>query len=398
MSGREGSRPIYLDHHATTPVDHRVAAVVVHAMTTAFGNANSINHLYGEEAAELVEAARTEVAALVGGHREGVHLTSGSSESIRLAVTHAASRRAHPSRPFRVVVSSVEHRAVLDAVAELECAGEAIVRWVPVDTCAQIKLDALEEACSAGADLVCVMAANNEVGTLYPIKSIAALAQAVGASSLIDATQAAGRIEICAADWGVTYLALSAHKIYGPKGVGALVMPPEISLRTPHIGIRGTGVGTPNVPGIVGLGEACRLRRLEMANDEPRISALRDRLETLLLESIPAAVVNGDRTHRLSHNLHLAVPGIPNDAVVARLRYRVALSTGAACTSGAQAPSHVLRAMRLPQDLQEGALRIGLGKFTSADEIERASQYIAEAVHTTRSLLAVTEMHDLTHS
>ena len=221
------------------------------------------------------------------------------------------------------------------------------------------------------------MAANNEVGTIYPIGSVAARARDHGAATLVDATQAAGRLDIRAREWGIEYLAISAHKLYGPKGVGALVAP----------GINDDGVdlvlghdGTPNVPGIAGFGEACRLRRLEMADDEPRIAALRNRLEGALRAAVPTLVINGDRQQRLSHNLHVSIPGLPNGAIVARLRRLVALSTGAACASGTDAPSHVLRAMGLPNDVQEGALRIGLGKFNTAAEIDQAASHIINAI------------------
>jgi cysteine desulfurase len=374
--------PIYLDYHTTTPVDPRVAAVIVHTMTTAFGNANSVEHVYGEVAAALVTDARHEVAALMHADPEGVHFTSGSSESIRLALAHAVAGRGQS--PLRVAVTTVEHRAVLDAIAVHERRGEVTVRWLPVDGRARLDMAALEAACHDGIDLVCVMAANNEVGTLYPVEEIARIAGQAGARTLIDATQAAGRVPIQAAAWELTYLTVSAHKIYGPKGVGALIVPPELHVRPSYGSTPGTGDGTPNVPGIVGLGEACRLRCLEMADDEPRIVAQRDRLEGLLRAGIPDLVINGDRACRLSQNLHVSVPDVPNDSVIARLRHHVALSTGAACSSGAHTPSHVLRAMGVAEAVQEGALRMGIGKFTTDKDIERAAAHIVEAVATLR--------------
>ena len=377
--------PIYLDYHATTPVDPRVAAVVLRAMTTDFGNANSTEHVYGEVAAELVREARRHVAALVGSDPDAVNFTSGSSESIRLAVAHALSNCSE--RPLRVAVTEVEHRAVLDAVGAHEARGEVTVRWVPVDYQARLDLAALEAACREGVDLVCVMAANNEVGTVYPIEEVGRIAGRVGARTLIDATQAAGHVPLEADGWRITYLALSAHKIYGPKGVGALIAPPELDLRPSHHGVPGVGDGTPNVPGIAGLGEACRLRRIEWSVDESRMATQRDRLEALLLAGVDGLVVNGDRKHRLSNNLHVAVPGAPNNAVIARLRRHVALSSGAACSSGAEAPSHVLRAMGLSKDVQDSALRIGTGKFTTDEEVERAAEQITSTVALIRDAL-----------
>lgn len=376
-------RPIYLDYHATTPVDPRVAAVVLNAMTRAFGNPNSEDHLYGEEAATLVADARCEVAALVGAEPEGIHFTSGSTEAIRIAIAHAIAVRWH--RPVRVAVSTVEHRAVLDALRVHEQRGEAILQWLPVDSCARLDMGSLEAACQVGVDLVCVMAANNEVGTLYPIDEVVQIAHQAGAQTLVDATQAAGRIPLHATEWGVTYLAISGHKLYGPKGVGALIASPEMEVRRSRSATPGTGDGTPNVPAISGLGEACRLRQLEMDEDEQRAAAQRDHLEELLVSGIDGLVVNGHREHRLPNNLHVSVPGIPNDAVTARLRRHVAISTGAACSSGAQEPSHVLLAMGLPPALQDGALRISTGKFTSDEDIQRAAELIVEAVIDTRA-------------
>lgn len=372
------SRPIYLDYHATTPVDPRIVEVIRYALLEAFGNANSADHAYGEEAAALVADARRHVANLVGSEPAGVHFTSGSTEAIRRAIQHAVQSR-RDARPLQVVASTVEHRAVLSALAEGEAHGELDIRWAPVDGCARLDMARLETLLP-GADLVCVMAANNEVGTLYPVAEIARLAADVGASVLVDATQAAGRIDLAAQAWEVAYLVLSAHKLYGPKGVGALVSSPL--MRFPDH-------GTPNVPGIAGFGEACRLRSEERGADEPRIAALRNRLEALLRTRIQGLGVNGDPDHRLSGNLHVSVPGVPNDAVIARLRDTVAISTGAACTSGTPEPSHVLRAMGLSDDRQEGALRIGVGKFTSDLDIECAADHIAHAVECTRAAMGI---------
>ena len=378
--------PIYLDHHATTPVDPRVAAVVLEAMTTSFGNANSVEHLYGEIAADLVEGAKLAVANLVCADPDGVSFTSGATESICLAIRH--SLKSCQRKPMRVVMSSVEHRSVLDATTFYAQQEKVVIREIPVDRHARLDMKALSAACQDGVDLVCVMAANNEVGTIYPIRDIVQIACDAGARTLIDATQAVGRIPIRAYEWGITYLTVSGHKIYGPKGVGALVMPPDIQASALGTTVIGNGSGTPNVPGIVGLGKACQLRSLEMATDEPRMASQRDRLEKFLIANIHGLVVNGDFEHRLSNNLHVSVPGVPNDAVISRLRQYVSLSSGAACSSGTQSESHVLQAMGLPDELIEGALRIGIGKFTCDDEIERAGRYIVDAVSSVRTALA----------
>jgi cysteine desulfurase len=370
--------PIYLDYHATTPVDPRVAAIALQVMTTYFGNANSAEHVYGDVAAELVDEARGHVAALVGADLGTVNFTSGSTEGIRLAIKHAVS--VSNKLPLRVAVTPVEHLAVLDALAAHEARGEVAIQLVPVDHLGRLDLEVLERVCRQGIDLVCVMAANNEVGVIYPVEQVGQIATRFGALSLVDATQAAGHIPIKADEWNITYLTISAHKIYGPKGVGALVAPRGFGTRSSHGRLRGVSEGTPNVPGIAGLGEACRLRDLELVADEKQTAAQRDQLERLLLAGIDGLVINGDPENRLSNNLHVAVPGVPNNAVLGRLRQRVALSSGAACSSGAETPSHVLRAMGLRHEIQDSALRISNGKFTTDEEIERAAEQIASTV------------------
>jgi cysteine desulfurase len=380
--------PIYLDHHATTPVDPRVAQVVLHAMTVAFGNANSTEHVFGEIAGEMVHAARVQVARMVGAVEDAVHFTSGSTESVRLALDYAvSSKRPGAGRPLRVAASTVEHHAVMDRLSELRDAGLISIKWVPVDHEANLDLDALEAGLRQGVDLVCVMAANNEVGTIYPVQEIAERARRHGADILVDATQAVGHMPIHAEDWGLTYVALSAHKIYGPKGVGALITQGGTAVRR-DAGTPGAGIGTPNVPGIAGLGEACRLIGLHGHEDALRLRTLRDRLEAALLAGIGGLVVNGARQRRLAHNLHVAIPGIPSDAIIARLSRSVAMSSGAACSSGVDEPSHVLRAMRVSQAIQDGAIRMGLGRGTTEGDIDIAGERIIEAALSTSSAMA----------
>ena len=378
------TQPIYLDHHATTPVDPRVANVVMHAMTGEFGNANSVDHAFGEAAGALVTTAREAVAALVGSGPKHVHFTSGSTEAIRLALMHAISRGRRS--PLRVALTMVEHKAVIDAVSIAARSGQVELCWIEVDKQGCLSSDSLQAAIAAGIDLVCLMAANNEVGTIYPVPEVALQVRECGAAIMVDATQAAGRIPLHACHWGIDYLVLSAHKLYGPKGVGALISPVG-DLRTQISDLIWASEGTPNVPGIAGFGEACRLRHLEMVEDESRITGLRNRLQSQLTDSIPDLAVNGDLSCRLGGNLHISVPGIPNDAVMARLHQRVAISTGSACASGAHGPSHVLHAMALSEDLQEGALRIGVGKFNTEDEIDRAAEEIVAAIDSVKASL-----------
>lgn len=384
-------RPIYFDYHATTPVDPRVAEVILRHMTTDFGNASSVDHAYGDAAQETVSTARRQVAALVGTSHRSVVFTSGATESINLALRGLAYQPRPAARPLRVGVPPTEHKAVLDTCAWLARGGHAVVVGLTVDRHGRLDLGDLEEHCRRGLDLVCVMAANNEVGTITPMDQVGALAARYGVAVLCDATQAAGKISLQRDAWQLTFLALSAHKFQGPKGAGALIVPPDTLIEPLLSGgghERGLRSGTLNVSGIAGLGEAARLRRLEMAVDEPRIAAERDYLQGRLLKLIPGMVVNGDQNSRLAGNLHFSVPDVPNSAVVARLRRTVALSTGAACSSGIVAPSHVLRAIGLPEDLVKGALRIGLGKFTTREEIDRAAVLIAQAVSEAREVAA----------
>lgn len=366
---------IYLDHHATTPVDPRVAAVVLRAMTEAYGNANSAEHAFGREAASLVETAARYVAALVGAEAEDVRFTAGASEALRLALAYASPLAASP---LKVAASTIEHPALIAELERGAALGWFDLRWMPVDGDGLVAAHTLESALADGAQLICLMAANNEVGAVQPVETAAGLAKAAGAAVLVDATQAAGRIALAARAWEIDYLVVSGHKLYGPKGVGALIGPDLAAAAAPER--YAFHEATPNVPGIAGLGEACRLCSLEMATDESRIAALRDRLEARLLAALPGAVVNGPAERRLAANLHLSVTGADNGAVVASLSPQVAVSTGAACTSGADAPSHVLRAMGLPAWRLEGALRISLGRFTTDAQIDQAAKAIIQAV------------------
>jgi cysteine desulfurase len=371
-------RGVYLDHHATTPVDPRVAKLVFETMTESFGNAHSIDHAHGQAAAALVENAASQVAELTGAAPKSVRFTSGATESIRMAIACASADR----ECLRVALPRVEHKAILDSVRSLVRQGRAKVHWIEVDHKARVSIDEIKTTLAKGVDLLCLMAANNEVGTIYPVEAAASLALNSGSEILVDATPAVGRVPMAADDWGVDYLVLSAHKLYGPKGVGALIGP---SARTPAFDDAAGHAGTLNVPGIVGFGEACRIAKSEGDEAEAHARRLRDHLEVKLLEYVPGLAINGDSKNRLGNNLHVSAPGTLNDAVLARLQGAVAISTGAACSSGAQEPSHVLRAMGLSSELQEGALRISTGKFNTQAEIDYAADEIAAAIAAVRA-------------
>lgn len=382
---------IYLDNHATTPTDPRVAEVALHYMLEAFGNPNSVDHVFGDRARRAVETAKGLVAELVGATDARVVFTSGATEALNIAIQGLAYLfKDRGAAPVRILVSATEHSAVLHTCEVLATRGLAAVEIVPVDRLGRIDLEDLADRCRNGVDLVSVMAANNEVGTVYPIAEIANVAHAHGALFLTDATQLAGRGDIRFSDWGLDMLAISGHKMYGPKGCGALVLAPGVRLGPTVLGGSHQGgyrAGTINVPGVAALGEACRLRIRESTSDTLRIRKQRDRLESMLLGALPALSVNGDPSNRLPGNLHVSVPGLPNQAVIARLRDRVAVSTGSACSSGIEAPSHVLRAMHLDEQHLAGALRIGVGKFNTDNEIDEAVVLLVDAVEAVASAL-----------
>jgi len=381
---------IYLDYHSTTPVDPRVAAKISHYMTNGFGNASSTDHTYGDAAAEAVSQARNYIAKLVEAQPRSLIFTSGATESINLAIQGSILLPPnHHSKP-RIALLPVEHKAVLDTCDALAKKGLVEIVKLQIDSQGRLDLEHLEQVCTSGLSLLCVMAANNEIGNIYPIKEIGAIAQKYRLPFLCDASQAVGKIPINFEDWGITYLAISAHKLYGPQGVGALVVRKGYHLHPLIFGgghQQGFRSGTLNVPGIVGLGEACRLRQLEMVADESAIACQRDKLQNLLLDKIPGLFINGDTTSRLAGNLHISIPDIPNTAIIARIRTQLAISTGSACSSGVEQPSHVLQALRLPSDVIQGALRIGIGKFTTDEEIDRAAEIISTAASKTRQFI-----------
>ncbi|MEM1392935.1 MAG: cysteine desulfurase family protein [Cyanobacteria bacterium P01_H01_bin.150] len=384
------SDTIYLDYHATTPVDTRVAEKMLYYMTTAFGNASSIDHVYGEEAEAAVSQAAIHIAKLIGATPREVIFTSGATESINLVI-QGSIRKDNTKTHHRIAVLPVEHKAVLDTCYALAKKGLAEIIDLQVDSKGRLDLNYLEKICASGLSLICVMAANNEIGNIYPIEEVGKIAQKYQIPFLCDASQAVGKIPINFEEWGITYLAISAHKLYGPKGSGALVVRKKYHLNPVLFGgghQKGFRSGTLNVPGIVGLGEACRLRLLEMQEDENQSVLLRDKLQSLLLEKIPGLVVNGDVDNRLSGNLHISIPDVPNSAIIARVRSKLAISTGAACSSGVETPSHVLTAIALSQETIEGALRIGIGKFTTHEEIEQASEILSTAVSLTRKVIS----------
>ncbi|MFN5513399.1 MAG: cysteine desulfurase family protein [Cyanobacteriota bacterium] len=378
---------IYLDYQATTPVDQRVVEKMIYYMTQRFGNASSVDHQYGEDALEAIKISRQQIADLINASNREIIFTSGATESINLAIQgHIAKQK----KPVEIILSPVEHKAVLDTCQALAKQGRAEINWLKVDQFAQIDLEYLEKICSQKEALLCLMAANNEVGTIYPIDQIGEIAQRNNIPFFCDASQAVGKIPINFRDSGITYLAFSGHKIYGPKGIGALVIRKGATLEPLTYGggqQRGIRPGTLDTPSIAGIGEACYLRLIEMEQDELEIARKRDLLQQALINAIPNLRINGNNLRingnvesRLAGNLHCSIPGVPNDAIIARTYHQLAISTGSACSSGAPAPSHVLLAMGLSTELVESSLRISLGKFTTDDDIQKAVEILTAAV------------------
>ncbi len=371
---------VYLDNHATTPCDPAAVRAMLPYFGEVYGNPSSALHALGNAAAEAVEEARQQVAALIGAVRGEVLFTAGATESNNLALFGLA-RGAGKGR--RIVTTAVEHKAVLAPCQELGKQGFDVV-VLPVDEDGAVDLAAAEEAITEDTLLVSVQAANNEIGTIQPVTQVGRLAHDEGALVHCDAAQAVGRIPVDVDDWDVDLLSISAHKLYGPKGVGALYVrggPYALPISPLLVGggqEKGLRAGTLNVPAIVGLGEAGRLCEQRLPEESVRIGALRDRLEEAVLDAIPDVRRNGALENRLQGNSSLTFPGVDAEALVVNAS-ELAISTGSACTSGAPEPSHVLLATGLSRDEAHSTIRIGVGRFNTEEEMDRAAESIAGA-------------------
>ncbi|HET7292968.1 MAG TPA: cysteine desulfurase family protein [Vicinamibacteria bacterium] len=381
---------IYLDHHATTPVAPEVVAAMLPYFGERFGNPSSRHHAFGEEAHRAVEEARARVAGLVGAAPEEIVFTSGATESDNLAVRGAA--RANAERGRHVVTTVLEHPAVLEPCRTLEREGFAVTR-VAAGSDGVVAVEAVARAVRADTVLVSVMAANNEIGTLQPIGELGALCRERGILFHSDAVQAIGRTTVSVDAWSVDLMSLSAHKMYGPKGVGALYVrrgrKPRVRLQAQAEGggqEKGVRSGTLNVPGIVGFGVAARLAADALSGGEPdRIRALRDRLLARLRERISGVQVNGSLEARLSGNLHVSIEGAEAETLLLSLGARIALSAGAACAEAGGKGSHVLRAIGLPDARVYTSLRFGIGRYNTPAEVDAVVDALAEAVKEARS-------------
>jgi cysteine desulfurase len=385
------TRPIYLDYHATTPVDARVVDAMLPYFSERFGNASSRHHALGWQANEAVERARLQVAGLIGARAKEIVFTSGATEANNLAIRGAlAARRARGSHVVTVVT---EHRAVLDTCARLEREG-CRVSYVPVGRDGLVDLQQFAAALADDTVLASVMTANNEIGVVQPIAEIARACRARGVWLHTDAVQAAGKVPFDVEAAQVDLASITAHKMYGPKGVGALYVrhSPRVTVEPLFDGggqERGLRPGTLNVPAIVGFGAAAALCRAEMADESVRVLSLRDRLLAGLQRSLESVSVNGSLTSRLPHNLHVSFAGVDGDALMTGLADDIAASSGSACASGSREPSHVVKALGLGAIDTRGAVRFSLGRPTTAAEVDFAVERVVDVVARLRKLSPV---------
>lgn len=387
--------PIYLDHNATTPMDPRVLETMLPYFTQDFGNAASRNHAFGWKAEEAVDYGREQVAQLIGADPKEIIFTSGATEADNLAIKGVYEMYA--SKGNHIITCVTEHKAVLDTCKHLEKLG-AEVTYLEVQADGLIDLKQLEAAMKPTTILVAIMYANNEVGVIQPIKAISDIAKKHGALFFTDATQAVGKVPVDVIKDGIDLMAFSAHKMYGPKGVGALY----VRRKNPRVKVtaqvdgggheRGMRSGTLNVPGIVGFGKAAELARLEMASDNERISKLRDKLENAL-KQIEESYVNGNTTHRLPQVSNISFKYVEGEGLMMGFNQNIALSSGSACTSASLEPSYVLKALGLGDDLAHSSLRFGLGRYTTEEQIDYTIKAVTDTVLKLREMSPLWEMY-----
>jgi cysteine desulfurase len=387
--------PIYLDNNATTPMDPRVFEAMTPYFMEHFGNAASRNHPFGWEAEEAVDYAREQVAKLVGADPKEIIFTSGATEADNLAIKGVFEMYA--SKGNHIITATTEHKAVLDTCKHLEKNG-AEVTYLQVQRDGLIDLKELEAAIKPTTILIAIMYANNEIGTIQPVKEISTIAKKHGVLFFTDAVQAVGKIPVDVIKDGIDLMAFTAHKMYGPKGIGALY----VRRKNPRVKVtaqvdgggheRGMRSGTLNVPGIVGFGKACELARLEMDADTKRISILRDKLETELMK-LEEAYINGSTEHRLPHVTNISFKHVEGEGLLMGFNKNIALSSGSACTSASLEPSYVLKALGLGDDLAHSSLRFGLGRFTTEDQIDYTIKAISETVLKLREMSPLWEMY-----
>ena len=385
--------PLYFDNNATTPMDPRVLEAMLPYFTEKFGNSASRNHAFGWAAEEGVDYAREQVAQLIGANEKEIIFTSGATEGDNLGIKGVFEM--YQDKGNHIITCVTEHKAVLDTCKHLEKLG-AQVTYLPVKEDGLLDLALLEAAMTPQTILVCIMYGNNEIGVIQPVKEIAAIAHKHGALFMTDATQAVGKIPVNVDADGIDLMAFTAHKMYGPKGVGALY----VRRKNPRVKVtaqldgggheRGMRSGTLNVAGIVGFGKACELCRLEMDKDAKRLSALRDKLQSALTV-LEESYVNGNVANRLPHTANISFKYVEGEGLMMAMK-DLAVSSGSACTSASLEPSYVLKSLGLSDDLAHSSIRFGLGRFTTEEEVDFAIEQTKHAVNHLRELSPLWEM------
>jgi cysteine desulfurase len=386
--------PIYLDNNATTPCDPRVVEAMLPYFTEKFGNAASRNHPFGWAAEEAVDYAREQVAKLINADPKEIIFTSGATESDNLALKGVYEM--YQSKGNHIITCTTEHKAVLDTCKHIEKLGGKVT-YLPVKEDGLVDLAELENAITDKTILISIMYGNNEIGVIQPIREISAIARKHGVLFFTDATQAVGKIPVDVNADGIDLMAFSGHKIYGPKGVGALY----VRRKNPRVKVtaqmdgggheRGMRSGTMNVTGIVGLGKACEICMHEMDAEAKRLSSLRDKLEHALLE-LEESYVNGNREHRLPHVCNISFKYVEGEGLMMGFNKNIAVSSGSACTSASLEPSYVLKALGLGDDLAHSSLRFGLGRFTTEEQIDYTINAIKDTVLKLREMSPLWEM------
>ena len=386
--------PIYLDHNATTPMDPRVLETMIPYFTENFGNAASRNHSFGWHAEEAVDYAREQIAQLIGADPKEIIFTSGATEGNNLGIKGVYEMYA--SKGNHIITCTTEHKAVLDTCKHLEKLG-AEVTYLEVQPDGLIDLKQLEAAMKPTTILVAIMYANNEIGVIQPVKEIGAIAKKHGALFFTDAVQAVGKIPVDVIADGIDIMSFTAHKMYGPKGVGALY----VRRKNPRVKVtaqidgggheRGMRSGTLNVPGIVGFGKAAEIAKTDMAGDTERVSKLRDKLENAL-KLIDETYVNGNPAHRLPHVSNISFKYVEGEGLMMGFNKDIALSSGSACTSASLEPSYVLKALGLGDDLAHSSLRFGLGRYTTEEQIDFTIKAVTDTVLKLREMSPLWEM------
>ncbi len=386
--------PVYFDNHATTPVDPRVVEAMVPYFTEKFGNAASRNHEFGWKAEEAVENARGQIAKLINATPKEIVFTSGATESTNLAIKGVAEM--YREKGNHIITQVTEHKATLDTCKRLEKYGYEVT-YLPVEKDGRISLDDLRRAITPKTILISIMYANNEIGVVQPIAEIGKIAKEKGVFFHVDAVQAVGKIPVDVQKDGIDLMSISGHKIYGPKGVGALYVRrknPRVQLAAIIDGgghERGMRSGTLNVPGIVGLGKACELCQQEMAAESGKMSGLRDRLKESIMSRLDETFINGSMEHRLPNNINISFAYVEGESLLMGIN-DVAVSSGSACTSATLEPSYVLKALGVGEDLAHTSIRFGLGRFNSQEEVDYVADRVVETVSRLRELSPLYEM------